>query len=173
VPLPREHLLDELATAYVQTIAAVAGATIAVSRRDYGVDGTIKQIAKTDDDGYFETGFPVEFQLKGTTLATRPTSTTESIIYDLKVRNYNLITTRHETATPYFLFLICFASEVDRWAVAAPDALILNASAFWWSGVGPRSENASSVRIAIPAANRLTFEAVGNIMKSSQARFET
>jgi len=40
MPLPREHLLDELATAYVQTIAAVAGATIAVGRRDYGVDGS-------------------------------------------------------------------------------------------------------------------------------------
>jgi hypothetical protein len=32
MPLPREHLLDELATAYVQAVAAVAGATIAGSR---------------------------------------------------------------------------------------------------------------------------------------------
>jgi hypothetical protein len=31
MPLPREHLLDELATAYVQTLAALAGATIAVA----------------------------------------------------------------------------------------------------------------------------------------------
>jgi len=41
MPLPREHLLDELATAYVQVVAAVAGATIAVCRQDYEVDGTL------------------------------------------------------------------------------------------------------------------------------------
>jgi len=33
--LPQQHLLDELATAYVQALAAAAGATIAVAR-DYG-----------------------------------------------------------------------------------------------------------------------------------------
>jgi hypothetical protein len=44
MPLPRQHLLDELATAYVQTVVAIAGATIAVSWRDYGIDGTIKEI---------------------------------------------------------------------------------------------------------------------------------
>jgi hypothetical protein len=44
MPLPREHLLDELATAYVQAVAAVAGATIAVSN-DYGVDGTLNRSA--------------------------------------------------------------------------------------------------------------------------------
>jgi len=46
MPLPREHLLDELATAYVQAVAAMAGATIAVSRRDYGVDGVVKDISR-------------------------------------------------------------------------------------------------------------------------------
>jgi len=43
MPLPREHLLDELATAYVQALVAVAGVTISVSRLDYGVDGTIER----------------------------------------------------------------------------------------------------------------------------------
>ena len=42
MPLPREHLLDELAIAYVQTVVALAGATIAVSRKDYGVDGSLR-----------------------------------------------------------------------------------------------------------------------------------
>jgi hypothetical protein len=46
--LPPEHLLDELATAYVQAIVSAAGATIAVSRLDYGVDGTLKARSTTD-----------------------------------------------------------------------------------------------------------------------------
>ena len=169
MPLPQAHLLDELATAYIQAVAAVAGATISVSRRDYGVDGTIKCVAATDKDGYFETGFPVEFQLKGTSVAT---VVTNIVKYDLRVRNYNLIVTRKPTATPYYLFLVCFGSDPAQWAVA-DTALRLNASAFWWTGSGMPSENAASVRIEIPTENRLTSEAIVNILNASEARFAT
>jgi hypothetical protein len=163
-------LLDELATAYVQAVAALAGATIAVSRRDYGVDGTIKYVGTTADDGYFETGYPVEFQLKGTTVATRLST---AIKYDLKARNYNLIVTRKQTATPYYLFLVCFGSDAKKWAVADAESLVLNASAFWWTGFGPRSENTASVRVEIPVANRLTFGAIEDFLRGSEARFVT
>ena len=73
MPLPREHLLDELATAYVQTLVALAGATIAVSRQDYGVDGTLSQIEQvhaTAGVQFVPSGFPADFQLKGTTVAS-------------------------------------------------------------------------------------------------------
>src|SRR4051812_29149144 len=108
--LPREHLLDELATAYIQAIVAISGATISVSRRDYWVDGSIEQIATTAE-GYFETGYPVDFQLKGT---TRVTDFSSSLPYDLKVRNYNLIVGRRPAATPYYLFLVCFGAELEN-----------------------------------------------------------
>jgi hypothetical protein len=68
MPLPREHLLDELATAYVQAIAATGGATIAISRRDYGVDGTLQHIVKVRGQ-FLPSGFPIQFQLKGTSSA--------------------------------------------------------------------------------------------------------
>ena len=168
MPLPEPHLLDELATAYVQTLAAVAGATIAVSRRDYGVDGTIKHIVATHDDGYFETGFPVEFQLKGTAVGTRES---HAVKYDLKARNYNLIVTRRKSATPYYLFLVCFGSDAAKWAVADAEALVMNASAFWWTDSNIRTENTASVRIEIPVANRLTSDAIDAMLRLSQTRF--
>ena len=71
MPVPRGHLLDELATAYVQAVAAVAGATIAGSR-DYGVDGVLHQIELVQSDqatDFIPSGFPVDFQLKATTVA--------------------------------------------------------------------------------------------------------
>jgi|tagenome__1003787_1003787.scaffolds.fasta_scaffold20601170_2 hypothetical protein len=101
MPLPREHLLDELATAYVHVVAAAAGATIALSRLDYGVDGTLKHILKTGEDRFFESGFPVDFQLKGATTAAIQGN---NVIYDLKVRNHNLIVERNVWAAPYYLF---------------------------------------------------------------------
>jgi len=137
------------------------------AKRDYGVDGTIKPIATTDKDGYFETGFPVEFQLKGTSIAT---TVTDTIKYNLRARNYNLIVSRKPTATPYYLFLVCFGPDPTQWAIA-DTALTLNATAFWWAASGKPSENASSVRIEIPAENRLTFEGIEAMLSASEARF--
>ena len=126
MPLPREHLLDEFATAYIQALAAAAGATVAVSRRDYGVDGTLKHIIK-DGPRYIESGFPVDFQLKGTTTVAPGD---DVVKYNLNARNYNLIATRPLAATPYYLFLVCFGSEIESWVIEESDRLILNASAF-------------------------------------------
>ena len=92
--LPREHLLDEFATAYIQAIAAAAGSTIAVSRRDYGVDGTLKHIVK-DGARFIESGFPVDFHLKATSVRLLDG---DFVKYDLSVRNYDLIVTRPPAA---------------------------------------------------------------------------
>jgi hypothetical protein len=167
MPLPREHLLDELATAYMQTVAALAGATIAVSRRDYGVDGVVKDIEAGGKDGYFETGFPVEFQLKGTAVAGRASG---FIKHDLRARNYNLIVSRSVNAIPYYLFLVCFDEVAANWAVVERQKLVMNVAAFWWKESGKRTENAASVRIEISEQNRLTPDAIRGMLDASQAR---
>jgi hypothetical protein len=123
--LPREHLLDELATAYVQVVAAAGGATIAVSRRDYGVDGTLRSIERivgTRGDRLAPSGFPVDFQLKGTTVAELKGN---RIAFDLKVRSYDLIVTRSSFGTPYYLFLVCFGSNPEMWFAHEGNELIL------------------------------------------------
>lgn len=168
MPLPREHLLDELATAYVQAVAAMGGATIAVSRKDYGVDGTLKHILKTTGDRFVESGFPVDFQLKGTTTAEINSGV---VSYDLKVRNYDLIVERSVLAAPYYLFLVCFGKDVDRWIVQAPEELILSASAYWWTHTGERSRNSSSVRINVPTAQRLNVQSFESILQAAKVRF--
>ena len=168
MPLPREHLLDELATAYVQAVAAVAGATIAVSKQDYGVDGTLKHIVKVARDRFVEAGFPVDFQLKGTTVAS---VREERVRYDLKVRNYDLIVSRSPAGTPYYLFLVCFNSSED-WFALSPSELILRASAFWWTEAGPGTSNSATVRIEVPLKNRLTPDAIEGMLLASKERFE-
>lgn len=164
--LPREHLLDELATAYIQAIAATAGATIAVSR-DYGVDGTLKHIVKSGDR-YVESGFPVDFQLKGTTVAS---VRGQNVVYDLAVRNYNLLAERGDQATPYYLFLVCFGANFEQWVVEKPEQLILTASSYWWRQPGGVSDNVSTVRISIPVEQRLNSSALVEILRSASDRF--
>lgn len=166
--LPPEHLLDELATAYVQAVAAAAGAIIAVSRLDYGVDGTLKQIIKSDNR-FIESGYPVDFQLKGTTIASIDAE--RGIRYDLSARNYNLLVERDPSATPYYLFLVCFGAGSDNWVVEEPERLTLTASSFWWKQSGGASENTSSVRISIPLEQRLNTTALADILQSARNRF--
>jgi len=169
MPLPREHLLDELATAYLQAIAATAGATMAVSRLDYGVDGTLKQIVRTERDRYIESGFPVDFQLKGTTIAEFDE---QYVRYDLKIRNHDLIVARDFAAVPYYLFLVCFSSSASDWLDEKFDGIFVRAIAFWWTEFAAPSGNKSSVRIHIPKQNRLTSEAIVGILEESKDRFE-
>jgi hypothetical protein len=168
MPLPREHLLDELATAYVQAVAATGGATIAVTRLDYGVDGTMKHIVRTEAGEFAESGYPVDFQLKGTTIAAIGD---EHLLYDLRTRNYNLIVTRRQTAAPYYLFLVCFGGDDDVWIVQENERLIFQAVGYWWTQFGAPTANASSIRIKIPVANRLTPRAIEGILRASQSRF--
>jgi len=170
MPLPQSHLLDELAMAYVQAVAAAAGAIIAVGGRDYGVDGTLRHILKTEDDKYGQSGFAVDYQLKGTTIAAQENGT---IKYDLKVRNFDAIVTRQSLETPFYLFLVCFASDPATWIEINKEALILNASAYWWTHGGSQTGNTATVRIEIPTANRLTSQAIEAMLMASRNRFFT
>jgi hypothetical protein len=173
MPLPREHLLDELATAYIQALVATAGATIAISKLDYGVDGTLSRIIrarKETSTGYkfVPDGFPVDFQLKGTTVGLVKKG---HIAYDLKVRSYNLIVTRSFYATPLYLFLVCFDSRSESWIGIENDHLILRASAYWWRETSIQSRGSTTVRIRIPAEKVLTVEAVEGMLQTSKNRF--
>jgi hypothetical protein len=170
--LPREHLMDELATAYVQALVATAGATMAVSRLDYGIDGTIRQIVRVTQkesgrQRFIPSGFPIDFQLKGTSTGFQSGG---FINYDLKARNYDIIVRRKAQETPFYLFLVCFSSESDRWLELGSERLILNASAFWWRDHSDETKNSTTVRLRIPASNRLTSDAMFSLFKSPQDR---
>ena len=173
MPLPRDHLLDELATAYVQAVAAAAGATIAVSRLDYGVVGTLNRVVRVKKDSsrgdkFIPEGFSVEFQLKGTTVTTIQR---DYVLYDLNVRNYDLIVGRSAVATPLYLFLVCFDSEAENWIAIQKKELILRASAYWWKQSAVPTGNLSTVRIEIPVACRLTSNAIEEMLEASRNRF--
>ena len=118
---------------------------------------------------FVPSGFPVDFQLKGTTVAS---VREERVQYDLKVRNHDLIVGRPVQGTPYYLFLVSFEGALEEWFVLKPNELILRASAFWWTEVGPRTTNSSTVRIGIPAENRLTPGAIEGMLRASKERFD-
>ena len=162
--LPPGHLLDELPIAYVDAVAARAGAVIARGR-DYGVDGTLRHVLINPRGEYVETGTAVDFQLKGTAVARREGGVVK---YDFRVRNHNAIAARRPGQTPFYLFLVCFDGEPEAWLTVGADSLTLHASAFWWTSAGYPSLNRSTVRLEIPVLNRLTPLAISDMLERSR-----
>lgn len=171
--LPREHLLDELATAYVQAVAAKAGAITAVSRLDYGIDGTLSRVVRAKKSGsieykYVPEGFSVDFQLKATTIAKIKE---DYLSYNLSARNHNLIVSRSSYATPFYLFLICFDSDIESWITVDRTRLTMKASGFWWRQLSKETQNSSTIQIRIPTRSQLTADTIGEMLDASKNRF--
>lgn len=165
--LPSTHLIDELATAYVQAVAAAAGSTIAVQRRDYGIDGTFRLISS--DDGFYETGYPVDFQLKATSNAAE---TNTEVVFDLKIANYNKIVTRPANAAPYYLLLVCFSGPEEEWCKISGERLCLSAKSYWWTGNEVSASNTSTKRLRIPQQQRFSIHAISNMLNEAEARYQ-
>lgn len=145
---------------------------MSVSRLDYGIDGTIRQIVRvtkkeTGQQRFVPSGFPVDFQLKGTSTAVDEGA---QVVYDLKARNFDQIVGRKPQEAPLYLFLICFSSKVDSWVTLDSKRLVLNASAFWWRERSNQTGNSSTVRLNIPAANRLNTDSMRRLLDSSRNR---
>jgi hypothetical protein len=70
-----------------------------------------------------------------------------------------------------FLGMLCIRPAT--WIVLNAEALILNASAFWWTEGGARSANVATVRIEIPLANRLTSQVIEDMLTGAKKRFVT
>jgi len=136
----REHVLADLSLVHVQYYIANAGFIWDVSARDYGYD---LSVITCDPTGYVEPG-AILIQLKATDAADPP-GDGRFFFYDVDVRDYNLW-----ASEPNPVYLILYHARTRR--------------AFWLyfqrylredSAARPRP-GARSVRIAVPAGNRVS-----------------
>ena len=157
-----EHIKEELSFAYTQAISAYAGMGCEQRRRDYGIDGNIKEIKySTARKRYIESGFSIDFQLKSTVNAKINNGI---ILYDLEVKNYkDLIDT--EVGTPRILILYCLPREKNKWIDILDDELKLRKCAYWCSLKGfPDVANKNSVRIRVPEKQKFTSKELLRLM---------
>ena len=166
--LPSTHRMDAMGTAYVDLLASDAGATLSSRPRDYGIDGSLNRIVEIRPGTFQENGFPVDFQLKTTKNFVEENGV---FSFPLNVRNYNLIVERNLNAAPYYLFLVILHGQQQQWMSVTLKQLVLNASAFFWTGGGAYSENKESVTIKIPLANQLTPAKINDILLEAENRF--
>lgn len=153
-----QHQEELIHLAYVQAVAAGAGANTAFSHYDYGIDvsfGMVERTYKgTNSKGqslydYYENGIKIASQLKAT--ITWQASAAD-IIYDLDADAYNKIIRMNakRNGTPMILILLCLPRHKTRWMSVGAQELVLRNCCYWIKLQGQTTNNSSSIRIRIP-----------------------
>lgn len=154
------HKQEGLSRSFLHALAATAGANISVNRSyDYGIDCTVNPVS--DGPRHVETGFPIEFQLKST---INWVVINDHIQYDLEVKTYNDIVSRHKLAIPLYLALMCLPKKDSSWFVSTEKRQIIKKCCYYFKPEGPVSANRSTVRISIPRKNLLTPDSLNSLL---------
>jgi len=161
-----EHRMEQLSRAYVQAVAACAGCRWSVPTPDYGIDLTLRRVARKGAR-WNEVGVPLDIQLRSTTAAT-PTAT--EIVYDLDVETYERLR-RARRESPALLVLLVLPAEPTEWLSHTEQQLELRKCAYWFSLRGlPSTRNVRSVRVRIPRRNQFSPAELERIMEAISRR---
>jgi Domain of unknown function (DUF4365) len=163
---PQQIIQELLSVAHVQAIAARAGISISNFDKDFGIDGTFRQIA-TIGNRRFTSGYALDFQLKA---STNYTLESEYIVYDLEVKTYNDLVQRRlsSDATPCVLILKALPSDSEQWLTTGETGLFLGGACYWEYLQQELSPNKQSVRIRISRAHELSTESLLMLMTSAR-----
>ncbi len=110
---PQQIIEELLSVAHVQAVAARAGVSISNFDKDFGIDGTFRQITAIGTQR-FTSGYALDFQLKASiNCFVEP----EYIVYDLEVKTYNDLVHRRQAsdATPCILILKVLPLNAEQW----------------------------------------------------------
>ena len=163
---PQQIIQELLSVAHVQAIAARAGVSISNFDKDFGIDGTFRQLT-TIGNRRFTSGYALDFQLKS---STNYTLESEYIVYDLEVKTYNDLVQRRlsSDATPCILILKVLPSDLAQWLTTAETGIFLGGACYWHYLQGELSQNKQSVRIRIPRVQEFSPESLLRIMTSAR-----
>ena len=107
--MPENDKREALGQAYVRAIVAKAGYNIARSDKDFGLDGTIKDI-QVRNNRYYETGFGIEYQLKS---SSNVYFEDDQIVYDLESKNYNDLATWSGTNPGILILFVLLTKKMS------------------------------------------------------------
>lgn len=145
-------------------LASRAGVSISFPDRDFGVDGTFRQIAVLGARR-FPNGYALDFQLKA---STRYQIELDHIVYDLEVKTYSDLIARRigGGAIPCILILKTLPSDPLQWMKISEEGLLLRGGCYWEYFQGDPSSNQETVRVRIPRSQQLTPEALSMLLNN-------
>lgn len=155
---PAQQIEELLSCAHVQAIASRAGVSISFPDRDFGIDGTFRQLT-IRGSRRFPSGYALDFQLK---VSTRYHLELDDVVYDLEVKTYNDLINRSlgNYAIPCILILKVLPPDSAKWLEVTEEGLLLRGGCYWTYLKGSPSPNKETVRIRIPKRQQLTTDAL-------------
>jgi hypothetical protein len=155
-----QHIEEDLSRAYVQAVAARAGANLAMKERshDYAIDGTFHQVSFIHD-GLRESGCSLHFQLKA---SKNVKISGDHALFDLDVGTYNYLIARagKKTAERAILIVLALPKRERDWFSLDEKSLILKKCCYWLELTGVLSLNKATRRVKLPRTHLLTPDAV-------------
>ena len=160
MPMPATARKENLGQAYVRTVVASVGFNLSKDENDFGLDGTIKDVA-VRNGRYHNNGFSIEYQLKSSCDVTFEDN---ELVYDLESKNYNDLSS-WDGAVPAILILFVMPQEENEWVEFSRNGLTLHNCAWWYSlsGQAPTT-NESTKRIRIPINQVFSPDELNNLM---------
>ncbi len=170
--MTKEHIKEELSARCIEALANYMGFATESLRKDYGIDLTIREIAKRIEANGKETLFPsnreLKVQLKATT-EKQVRSAKGYLKFDLKVKNYNDLVYYTQNYRPAYLFLVVMPDDEERWLEYTKGELILRSRCYWYthpSGTMASSNSRTQV-IQIPENQMIQKETFIQLLDKS------
>lgn len=162
MPMPSSHIKERLSVAYVNLVAARAGATcIDLSGgQDYGSDMEIHAVKQLPSGKFLSTGYLFHCQLKATTTSVLKD---DAVIYDMDVEAYNKLV-QWEGGSVCLLVIFRLPENEADWLEMNEEQLLLRHCCYWKHITGPLSTNRSTQSVFIPRSNLFNAEAVTEIL---------
>lgn len=158
-----QHKEEALSRAFVQAIAARAGANVSIRDFDYGIDGSFHEIAVIGSQR-IEAGVTIHYQLKA---SKNCKVNVTDVIYDLDAGAYNrIVAIRNKSTVPCILLLLYLPSDPTQWFEICEDYLQLRKCCYWmiWQKTVPTA-NSQSERIHIPRNQHFTPETLNTLFQ--------
>jgi hypothetical protein len=163
-PFTRNDAKEELSYAYVHAVAAAAGFSVDVVKKDRSsIDVAIRAHGRIVDDG--DANAILSVQLKATSLI-QAAATDDHFTFALKKKNYDDL--RERGQSPLLLVVFLMPKKKEQWLTSDHHNLITRHCAYWRSLFGaPAVKNATKKTVAIPLKNRFDPKTLRHLMVMS------
>ncbi len=159
--VPIQSIEESLSVAHVGAIVSKAGATFNLVPNDYGVDVSVRNI-QSFNGKLMDLGTSFDCQLKSTINWSEKDG---HIVYDVEIDTYNKLIFREKNSSiPCLLVVLCLPRDESQWLTSTEEGLLLKKSCYFYHLKGELHKNKTQARIKIPIENRLTPEAVQELI---------
>lgn len=154
---------EDISISYISALCAYAGIAYEIVRHDEdSTDGILRKRVLLDGNRKFDA--ELRIQLKCTSSTSQYTDNGDTLIYKLKVKNYNDLCL--PSTTPIMLGLLILPENEELWIDCTEEELLIRGCMYWAEFSGKsESTNEGTVSVKIDKKNIINVESLQEILE--------